>query len=403
MLSEVLSRQMFADGDTLLLRTGFHGEKVVVAGNHVHPVTICAEGGHSPVLLQMEINGSGWIIQHLTFTSEGRAGQGEKGPYHNGVFLRFGASSANNIVQHSTFTSARDVSKWTRGDWRSNVWSGIVDAGRSNSIRSNVLVNVAYALELTEECTQAVVHANVIENFSGDGIRVGGADSCTIESNTIVNSVELDPDSMAGNHEDGIQAWKGSEDDEGVIGLVVRGNTILNYARPRRPLPGILQGIGLFDGPYRHCAIENNVVVVEHGHGISLYGAFDCRIVNNTVLPPPDTFPYTLGPPWIRIAAHKDGTPSSRNLVRNNLTTALSLDPGCAIQDHNVVACVAFKFLMDYASGDYRPKPDFRYLDTAIIDAGSPEGAPGFDAAGSRRPLGKGIDIGAYECAGGDR
>ena len=67
--------------------------------------------------------------------------------------------------------------------------------------------------------------------------------------------------------------------------------------------------------------VENNVVFVDHWHGITLSGAVDSRIVNNTVC---DINSESPGPSWIRIGDHKNGTPSSGCVVRNNLTTALS-------------------------------------------------------------------------------
>jgi hypothetical protein len=77
---------------------------------------------------------------------------------------------------------------------------------------------------------------------------------------------------------------------------------------------------GAATGPPRRSpagwVVENNVVLTDHWHGISFYGARNLRIVNNAVDP---------GPPWIMVTAHKGGTPSRDTLVRNNLTTDLSV------------------------------------------------------------------------------
>ncbi len=89
-----------------------------------------------------------------------------------------------------------------------------------------------------------------------------------------------------------------------------------------------MQGIGFFDGPYFDCVIEINVVIVEHFHGIALFGANNCRIVNNTVLPYQGTFSYIAGPPWIQILSSKQGERSSDNIISNNLTTDLYTEKG---------------------------------------------------------------------------
>ena len=58
-----------------------------------------------------------------------------------------------------------------------------------------------------------------------------------------------------------------------VVGLVLRGNTIINYEDPDQPHRGTLQGIGCFDGMFVDWIIENNVIIVDHYHGITLSGA----------------------------------------------------------------------------------------------------------------------------------
>ena len=67
-----------------------------------------------------------------------------------------------------------------------------------------------------------------------------------------------------------------------------------NYEDPNQPFRGTLQGLGCFDGFYIDWVIENNLVVTDHWHGISLCGAVNCRIVNNTVVDANDVSP---GPP----------------------------------------------------------------------------------------------------------
>ncbi len=384
---------LFNGGDTLFLRTGFHGNTVWVGGNPAAAITIIAQKDHEPLLLNLIIAGSNWVLDGLSFSQEGNDGVGIPGTFDNGTHLSFGANARNNVVKNCSFFSTKDASGWSVSDWRGNVWSGIFDHGKNNRIINNYLFNIAYAIQLAQECDSAVVSANLIDHFSGDGIRIGGADDCIVEYNIIKNSVELDANPQDGNHEDGIQAW---DFDDGLNGLVVRGNYILNYESLDQPFRGILQGLGFFDGFYNDCIIENNIVVVEHWHGISLFGAKNCRIINNTVLPNPGGS-AVAGPPWIGIFSHKDGSASTGNIVRNNLSTSLSLAPGSSSHDHNVSDAQARNFCEDYDSFNFHPKAGVSLNGKSIIDTGSPDFAPAIDFDNISRPQGAAFDIGAYE------
>jgi parallel beta-helix repeat protein len=339
----------------------------------------------------MIVYGARWTLEGLVFTPEGTGEQGIPGTFDNGTLLVLSPLSSDIIIDRCTFTSQADVSRWSVADWRAHVWSGIRADGPGHLVKNNHLVHVAFALQLAEGCTNAIVERNTIEEFSGDGIRIAGADHCTIRNNIVRNSVELDSNTTVGNHEDGIQGWGD------IIGLRVSGNLVTNDNVSERPLRGFMQGIVTFDGSSTECVYENNVVLTEHWHGITVFGAYRCTIVNNTVLAFPGSGPYEIGPPWINISPRKDGTPSVGNLVRNNLTTALALESSALTRDHNVVDRYAEDFLEDCLHHDFRPKPGFTKNGVAIIDVGSPSEAPPVDFNGLARPQGNGIDIGACE------
>ena len=160
----------------------------------------------------------------------------------------------------------------------------------------------------------------------------------------------------------------------------------------------IVQGIGLFDGIFVDWVIENNLVVADHWHGITVMGARNVRIVNNTVVDQNEVSP---GPPWITITRHKDGRPPQDSLIANNLATSFNIypvrrnfpatDPGVQMRN-NVLVERPGQVFRDPAAFDFRLRAD-----STAIDAGSAELAPDRDIEGTRRPAGGTVDAGAFE------
>ncbi|MEZ4907257.1 MAG: hypothetical protein R2771_06390 [Saprospiraceae bacterium] len=66
------------------------------------------------------------------------------------------------------------------------------------------------------------------------------------------------------------------------------GNQVTDISYDDLPLQTtVMQGLVDFDGFAENWVIENNLVVIHHPHGISLYGATNCKIINNTVVKNP--------------------------------------------------------------------------------------------------------------------
>ncbi|MEO8198252.1 MAG: choice-of-anchor Q domain-containing protein, partial [Thermoanaerobaculia bacterium] len=231
---------------------------------------------------------------------------------------------------------------------------------------------------------------NTIDGFSADGLR-GLGDGDVFEYNLVQNSYVGDPPD--GNHDDGFQSWSlgpGGVGTGEVRDLVLRGNVILNSTAVGGPPPALrtnLQGIGCFDGLFVNWTVENNVVITDHWHGISLYGAVDSKIVNNTVI---DNVPGSPGPPWIMTNSNQ-GTPSSNVLVRNNLAADYALAGSAIVADHNLEFTNAATLFV-------APPYDLRLLaGSAAENSGSATGAPPFDILRVPRPQGAAFDLGAYE------
>lgn len=383
--------------DTIFLLSGFHGKNIFLKKDNLKNIVITAFKESKPIIAGLEIEGSNIEISKVYFNPNGC--DISKYLFHknfdNGTLLILNKNSNNVVIKNSYFYSTENSDEWDLVDWRKKVVSGINDSGINNKIINNKFYNIAFAIEFSNTAKHSQAINNNIENFSGDGIRISSADSILVKGNKIINSVELDEDPIVGNHEDGIQAWVLPDDQDGIHGLVIDGNYIQNYSDFKK-FKGILQGIGFFDGPYYNCKFTNNIIVVEHAHGIALYGAVNCEVLNNTVLPFPNTFPYKLGPPWIMITSTKNGMKSYNNIVANNLTTDLIIESENSIVKNNVVNCVAFKFIKDYEKFDFSPEPNFKYQEKKIIDAGSNEFFSEYDFNGNKREKDK-VDIGAIE------
>jgi parallel beta-helix repeat protein len=256
-------------------------------------------------------------------------------------------------------------------------------AGNNITLRRNHLQNVDFGI--TVSGNYALVANNTIENFAGDGLRGLGND-LFFEYNMVKNCYAVNA-----NHDDGFQSWSINGDPPRER-VVLRGNTIINATDPNQPFKGNVQGIGCFDGWYIDWIVENNVIITDHWHGISLYGARNCRIVNNTAIG--QTAGATTGPPWIGFFKHKDGTPNSNCITRNNIARTIQAGEGSS-EDHNYLipgyASYAGLFV-DHLLFNLRLKPG-----VAPIDAGSVQLAPTVDITGVVRPRGAAVDIGAYE------
>jgi parallel beta-helix repeat protein len=370
-------------GDTIWLRSGYHGDLYITRYYNSGDITLAAEEGHTPRLSSLRIrSGSHWTIRGLTISAEFGASYERRtlvdldshnwhGPVHD------------IVVEQCAIRSVADTSGWTADDWNELACNGMQVDGTRMTIRDNYLLNVNFGISVG--ASHSLICRNLVENFAGDGLR-GLGDHCTFEYNTVKNCYDVNA-----NHDDGFQSWSVGPDGVGtgeVVGIVLRGNTVINYVDPNQPHRGTLQGIGCFDGTYVDWVIENNVVITDHWHGITLGGARNCLVINNTVL---DLNSIRPGPPWICIDKHKNGTPPVDCVVRNNLATDFR-DAADVLEENNLRIQDPATLFVDPEHFDLHLLPG-----TAAIDAGSSVGAPALDRDRVARPQGDGIDIGAYE------
>ncbi|HRB81817.1 MAG TPA: choice-of-anchor Q domain-containing protein [Nitrospira sp.] len=370
--------QSAVGGETIALASGDYGQYTINGRMYPSMVVIRPQQNASPVFKSIHIQNSRFI-QISGVSVLPRVASGDN------VSTAVSISGQDIVFEKSMVNYIDDSSSWVASNWLNHARDGVGVSGTRITVRENVIKNIAFALSV--DATNSLISRNKIDGFRGDGMR-GLGDGTVFEYNDVRNCRQVDD-----NHMDGFQSWSNGPGGPGsgvVTGIVLRGNYFLESDTPNPIVTCNLQAIGLFDGMFKDWVVENNVVVVNHWHAISFYGAINVKIANNTVIDPNLTDNIR---PWIMITSHKNGTSSQNSIIRNNI--APTIDPGSgSTADHNLVSNAGnlSQIFANPVSLDYRLK-----LGSIAIDAGSSVNPPLLDFLGMSRPVGAGIDIGAHE------
>jgi hypothetical protein len=371
-LSAVISAGLFTNGtikagDIVYLRSGNHGS-VTFSANNSDFITIAPDTGATPVVSSVIIKGSKWIIKGLTIQSLGS------------TLVDIRNSASNNVIVGNYILSQQDVSSWTQADWQKHSSTAVSIYGQCTTILDNNIKNIRWGVFASAD--HQLIQGNTIDNIADDGIQITASD-ITIRSNRLTNFQDIGD----GNHADMIQAFNLSS----IVfhDITIDSNICINQTDPNLPFPNTdTQGITEFDGQWNRYSVINNVVVTNHWHGISIYGATNASLINNTVF---SDNPTHIS--WLGVFDSKTGSPPVNNIVRNNLAAKYSYPATGYTQDHNVAvsnpAMAVVKFDKKQYAFDLRLKAGSR-----AIGAGTTAGAPATDVTGATRA--PPVDAGAY-------
>jgi len=316
-------------GDTILLRSGWHGVVRIARGYNERPITIAAEPGHAPCVGWVQIGeGRNWVLRGLVVSPSLAPGALGRRPHHLVMLGEGGSQESTALVVEDCFVySELDSSHWTAEDWvkkpASGIWLG--RHGKRHVARNNYVLNTRFGISLC--AAECLCEGNVVANFSADGIRVT-RDGQVVQYNVIKNNFVGQKDGDD-NHDDGIQAFLFNAGTGTLRDVTIRGNIILERETEGLPFRNPLQGIGFFDGPLVRFTVEGNVVCVGHWHGVSLYDAQASTIEGNVCYSP---WPGRMRP-WIMLGQKKHQ--AQGNIVRGNLAHTFNFKADAEVKAEN--------------------------------------------------------------------
>lgn len=371
-------------GDILQLLSGYHGNLDIIGAVNSKDITIKAAPGAKPEISRISLrSASRWIFDGLRI-SPSFSNVSNTQPIILIETHNWTGPSSYVTIRNCDLFSVASVDGFTDLDWAKKTTKGIHTSGDHTIIENTKITNVSGGISIYK-ANNSEVRKTLIFDSGMDGIQVAGSNNVKIEYSTVKNIYSV----SKGNHYDMIQAWAiGGE----MKGMEIRGNILIASELKDQPYRAPVQGIGLFDGWFNGFIIENNLVVTDSLHGISLYGARNCRVLNNT-LSSGNGYP-TPGNCPIRVYPHKNGTPGENNIIRNNFASFISVDnkgvPGGVVVDHNISDVATGLFFCKPLTFNYNLKPNSR-----AINRGSSVEAPDIDILNRKRD--NRPDIGAYE------
>ncbi|MEN8120616.1 MAG: right-handed parallel beta-helix repeat-containing protein [Bacteroidota bacterium] len=391
-LQDVLaSDKQLSPGDTLFLMEGNHGNPEI-SGINPNYIYIYAAPGHNPVITHLDIAkkepATKWHLKNITFSGENSEQKEFVSFYKKSMFIK---------IEECNFYSSDSTSSWDLDDWKNKTKSGILLEGSRHNIEHNSFNNLATAINVkANNCT---IKGNKITAFTNFGILCEGNNNIFI-NNLIKNHV------YTGFNAAAFKAGNSATPNASFRKNILLGNVIVDYTSPDKKHIAPLMGIVGFDALYDGWVIENNLIVTDHWHGITFFNIKNSLIINNTVIDPyidtkypnlkKDLQTKSYGPVRIWVAAKGENNESVNNHIVNNLASDYFFDDSVGYISNNIKVASTYDEMDKYfEQWDYL---NFYLRDSCLaVNAGDNRYAPKIDANGTKRPLGKTVNTGAYE------
>ena len=318
--------------EVIYLLNGNHGTANLHGGHY----TIAAASGHAAVLNAIHItNGKNILVHSIRIESRMPV---------NSYLLTIDTLSEEIIIQNCKITCTVSDDELHQKNWKEYVASGIYCDGNKCRIHGNLIQYTFHGLQTNGN--QNIISNNIIDRFCGDAIRNTGNDNQFLE-NFLSNALIDDYYDPTGNHDDLLQAWT---HDSPILNIIIKKNIAISTTDPDLPNRSkIVQGLVCFDGFTENWVVDSNIVVTDHPHGISLYGAKHCTIKNNIVLRNPHKFYDFESDPWIMIHDHKDKRMSEHNKVISNVATKYNIpSTSTIIKDNTTIDSIYLTNFIKY-------------------------------------------------------
>jgi hypothetical protein len=394
-LQEVMeSNKTFVGGDNIFLLNGNHG-KVILNGIFDKYVTIQAYENHKPLITSLKI-GENVPAMRWRISDVNLGGISED----NSPIISISAQCKLIQILYCNISTVENSTSWTKDNWSKNARNAMQIDGERHKILFNRIRNVKNGI--INQSQQSNFQNNSINYFTENGIQTNG-NSCVFENNLIKNSVNLCQGSTAAFIF--IPTKNKTAENLSIIKQnTLRGNIIYNYTRYDRKLTGALMGIVSFDNVLDMCVFENNLVVCDHWHGLSLFNINNCTVVNNTIADPylgtlyPDEtrkdYLVPIGPARLWLENKMDSL--GGNTVCNNLVSATIFKGINGSVENNPTFGSTYSDLdetfLNWEYLDFRLKPL-----SPNVNAGLENISPAVDAFGMPRKTDNLTNAGALE------
>jgi hypothetical protein len=356
-------------GDTVHVLDGsYQGFYLTTSGTAAAPITFRAEGSAVQ------------ITADNPTTPDGINLEGASHVVIDGFVVNNRTRTGVRAVTAS-FVTVRNCTLGFNGHW--GILTGFVDdfLAEGNEAHHSQLEHGIY---VSNSCARPVVRGNVVHDNHANGLHFNGDAS---EGGTgRIDDALVEDNVIYGN---GAGGGSGINMD-GSVGGVIRNNLLYDNHASGVSLYRIDASTGSTGN-----LVENNTIVnaADARWCVNINTGSTGNVVRNNIL-------YNLHPSHGAItvdASSRSGLVSDYNAVIDRF----SVDGGSHVLDlagWQALGYDAHSFVTTPAVNFVAPGSDFHLLPTSpAVDAGTSAGAPPTDLDGNARPVGAGIDIGAYE------